>query len=216
MMKMQVEMGYSLSCMVLVLIAGPLCALGQLPCASTPVVVDDFFLLNTTAETVNMSCPIPTDVVLSEPEQFRWEWLRLAPGNTLQNQITSGITSGSYVAIMVLESAEFTVRFFIFLERNVSIYSHPVECTSSGFYQAFYRNASDECLFSCYFVISEVRETRIEVLRDDFAAYRECRILASITFIEIAYSPANGTVESSPSNGSSISRNAEDTLVYKS
>ena len=56
----------------------------------------------------------------------------------------------------------------------MSVFTLQVQCESSGFYQAFYYNALDNgtCLFSCFFPI-EVEETREEVLREDFSAYRK-------------------------------------------
>lgn len=86
----------------------------------------------------------------------------------------------------------FALRFnqcSLHLERNVSTYSHSVQCTSTGFYQGFYRRAgSDVCLYSCYFVVSEVRETRLDVLREELSIYRECFIAS---FIPQQYSSEN-------------------------
>lgn len=142
----------------------PWCALGQIRCEQ---IVNNFILLNTSTSSVNMSCSVPDGVILSQPEQFQWEWLRLGPGSTLQN-FTTDVTSGRHTVL----HCSYNSIFFFYLERDVSIYTHTVQCTSTGLYQALYHNASsNECLFSCYFVVSEVRETRPEVLRDNLAAY---------------------------------------------
>ena len=144
--------------------------------------VDNFLLLNTTAGTINMTCSVPPDTTLNELDQFHWQWLRLdpAPGNAIRNHITESVTRGTKINIYFKNRAAFAIEKHFVSERDLSVYTHPVQCTSTGFYQAFYRNESGACLFSCYFVISEVRETRLSALREDFAAYCEYRSIAAV------------------------------------
>lgn len=67
-------------------------ALGQLPCAVTTI--ENFLQLNTTTETVSMSCVVPADIVLDNSEQFLWRWIRLGPGQVMLGEITDSIRSG--------------------------------------------------------------------------------------------------------------------------
>lgn len=55
---------------------------------------DNILTPSTMMEALNMSCVVAPAAVVNSSEQYVWEWLRLAPDNSIDERIEDGIASG--------------------------------------------------------------------------------------------------------------------------